>query len=194
MKTTILLLVLLICAAAPAALAENTFGAAWSLGIPTGDTNDFAPGFSARGISLDWRAFRNSETAIGASIGWNVFNEEKSGTRDFGNVAVTGKLWNYVNAIPIYVNAYKYFGTDRRSPRYFAGLNAGTIWIERRTDFSLYAYQEQNWHLAVAPEVGVQLPWSSFLGYAAVRYNVGFSAGDVDTQSWIDIRLGFGLD
>jgi hypothetical protein len=194
MKKTYVLLVLLSLAAAPLAHAQSTFGAAWSLGIPTGDTSDFASGFSARGVSLDWRNFRNRDTAIGASIGWNVFNEEFSGTRDFGNVAVTGKSWNYVNAIPIYVNAFKYFGEDRRARRFFAGLNAGTIWLERHTEFGLSVLQEQNWHLAVAPEVGVQLPWSSFLGYLAVRYNVGFSAGDVDTQSWIDIRLGFGLD
>ena len=194
MKKTIVLLVLLVLVAAPTVYAQSTFGAAWSLGIPMGDTGDFASGFSFRGVSLEWRNFRNRDTAIGASIGWNVFNEEFSGTRDFGNVAVTGNSWNYVNAIPIYVNAFKYFGEDRRTTRWFAGLNAGTIWIERRTEFGLSAFQDQNWHLAVAPEVGVQLPWSSFLGYAAVRYNVGFSAGDVDTQSWIDIRLGFGLD
>jgi len=194
MKTAILLTALLTVAVVPAALAQSTFGAAWSLGIPTGDTKDFASGLSARGVSLEWRNFRSRDVALGASIGWNVFNEEESGTRQFGNVAVTGKNWNYVNAIPIYVNAYKYFGEDRRVTRFFAGLNAGTIWIERRFEYSVYAAEEQNWHLAVAPEVGVQLPWSSFLGYAAVRYNVGFSAGNVDTQSWFDIRLGFGLD
>jgi len=193
MKKTLVLLVLLSLIAA-SAQAQSTFGAAWSLGIPTGNTSDFASGFSFRGVSLDWRNFRSRDVAIGASIGWNVFNEEESGTRDFGDVAVTGKNWNYVNAIPIYVNGYKYFGEDRRTTRFFAGLNAGTIWVERRTEFSLYALDDKNWHLAVAPEVGVQLPWSSFLGYAAVRYNVGFSSGEADTQSWIDIRLGFGLD
>jgi hypothetical protein len=193
MKRICCTIVLLSLVAAPA-LAQNTFGAAWSLGIPTGDTSDFAGGFSMRGISLEGRAFRNRDVALGASIGWNVFNDEFSGTREFENVALTGKSWSYVNAIPIYVGAFKYFGTDRRTTRMFAGLNAGTIWIERRTEFGLSAFQEQNWHLAVAPEVGFQLPWSSFLGYAAVRYNVGFSAGDVDTQSWFDIRLGFGLD
>lgn len=197
MKKTIVPFVLvasLVCAAVPAAQAENAFGVAWSLGLPTGKTHEFAPGLSARGISFDWRNDYNSTTEFGASIGWNVFNDKDSGTFTSGDLAVTANRWRYVNAVPIYVNGYKVFAGGRRDPSWFVGLNAGTIWVEQRTEIGVYAFQDQNWHLAVAPEVGVKLPWDSFLGYVSLRYNVAFRAGDVDTQSWFDLRLGLGLD
>lgn len=197
MKKTIVPFVLvasLLAAAAPAAADNNAFGIAWSLGLPVGNTHEYAPGLSGRGVSMEWRYFRDRTTAFGASAGWNVFNDKDSGTFTSGNLAVTANRWRYVNAVPVYLNAYKYFSEDRRGPRWFAGLNAGTMWVEQRTEIGLYAFQQQNWHLAVAPEVGIQLPWDSFLGYVALRYNVGFRAGDMDTQSWFDLRLGFGLD
>jgi hypothetical protein len=197
MNKTLMLTVLaglLVALAAPAAQAQSEFGVAWSLGLPMGDTKDFAPGFSARGVAMDWRTYRTRDFAFGGSIGWNVFNESDSGTFTNGVVSITGKRYRTVNAVPIMAGAYRYFGAARNAPRWYVGLNGGTIWTERRALLGIYGFEESNWHLAMAPEVGVKLPWDAFLGYVALRYNVAFAAGDVDAQQWFELKLGFGLD
>ena len=96
--------------------------------------------------------------------------------------------------MPIYVSGFHYFGEDRRSQRWYAGLNGGTVYLERTVEIGSYLFEDKTWHLAVAPEIGVQLPWDAFLGYLALRYNVAFEGDGVPTQSWFDLRLGFGLD
>ena len=190
----LILTALPVLAAVPAARAQSSFGVAWSLALPTGDTDEFAPGLSARGVSLDYRRFRSRTFAVGASAGWNVFNEAWDGTYTDGDISLTAKRWNTINAVPIYVSGFRYFGEDRRAKRWYAGFNAGTIYMERTVEIGQYLFEDNTWHLAVAPEVGVQLPWDAFLGYLALRYNVAFASGDVSTQGWFDLRLGFGLD
>ncbi|MEN8006608.1 MAG: hypothetical protein ABFS42_06300 [Candidatus Krumholzibacteriota bacterium] len=196
MKRFIALLgLLLILAPAGAARADNnSFGIAWGISVPTGDTNDFASKMSFRGASAEWRNFYLRDAAYGLNVGWNVFNEDDVSTVSFANAAVTGKRWNYVNAVPVYASWFKYFSDDRRSSRFYAGMNVGSSWIERRTDIGLVSLKESNWHFALAPEVGWQLPWDSFLGYVGVRYHYAFEAGNMDAQQWLEFKIGFGLD
>jgi len=106
---------------------------------------------------------------------------------------VTGLRWHYVNTVPIYASAYKYWGA-KRDTRYFAGANVGTAWLERKTTLGLFEDTDKNWHFAFAPEFGVNMPWSSFIGYISVRYNVLLAAGDVESQGWFEFRIGIGLD
>lgn len=194
-KLTLLSLALMILAVAgPATAGKNVFGGAWNISQPVGDTNDFASGLSFRGVSLEWRTFHTRDTAFGVNAGWNVFNESFNGTLSQDNFAFTGRAWRYVNALPIYGSWHRYFQGDRRGKRFFVGLNGGTAYIERRTEVGIYQITDDNWHLAVAPEVGMQMPWDSFLGWFSVRYNYAFSAGDTDAQQWFELRLGFGMD
>jgi len=167
---------------------------AWGISVPTGATKDFTSGVSFRGMSVEWRNFYMRDAAYGINVGWNVFNETDDSTVFFDNAAITGKRWHYINAIPIYGAWYKYFSDDKRSSRFYAGINAGTAWIEQRTEMSLYQLTEDNWHFAVAPEVGMNLPWDSFLGYVAARYHYAFKTGDMEAQQWIEFKIGFGLD
>jgi len=186
---------LLILLSSGAAMADNsTFGIAWGISVPTGDTNDYISQVSFRGMSVEWRNFYMRDAAYGINVGWNVFNQTNDETMFFDNGAVTGKRWHYVNAIPIYAGWFKYFSDDKRSSRFYAGINVGSAWIERRTEMGLYQLTNDNWHFAVAPEVGMNLPWDSFLGYVGVRYHYAFEAGDSEAQQWIEFKVGFGLD
>ncbi len=196
MKRFIVLLgLLLILLPVTAVRADNnTFGIAWGISIPTGDTGDFISKVSFRGASVEWRNFYLRDAAYGINVGWNVFNEEDDSTIQFNNGAVTGKHWSYINAVPVYGSWFKYFSDDKRSSRFFAGINAGGAWIERRTDIGLTRFEEDNWHFALAPEAGWILPWDSFLGYVSARYHYAFKAGNMEAQQWLEIKIGFGLD
>ncbi len=193
-KLVLLSLVLIMATAGSASAGKNTFGGSWNVSLPTGDTNDFASGLSFRGASMEWRTFRTRDTALGINASWDVFNETFDGTITEANFAFTGKAWRYVNAVPVYASWHRYFSRHQSGKRVFVGMNAGTAYIERRTEVGIYQSNEENWHLALAPEVGMQMPWDSFLGWVSVRYNYAFSAGDVDAQQWFEFRIGFGMD
>jgi len=193
----ILLLVALIALAASPAASQpgnSSFGLAWSLSLPTGDMKEFTDDFSLRGFNLEYRRFQRSDLAFGLNVGYNVFNEEQDDTFIGENFAVTGKQWTYINTVPIYASVFKFSSSNKRDGRFFFGGNAGTAWLEQRRTLGLYETKEDNWHLAVAPEVGYHFPWDAFLGYASVRYNYLFEAGEVPAQGWIEIKLGFGMD
>lgn len=196
MKRFVLLLgLLLILLSVSAVRADNnTFGVAWGISIPTGDTSDYISKVSFRGASFEWRNFYQRDAAYGINVGWNVFNDEDDSTVNLNNAAVTGKHWKYINAVPIYAGWFKYFNDDPRAKRFYAGINAGGAWIERTADIGLVRLQGDNWHFALAPEVGMHLPWDAFLGYIGVRYHYAFKAGDSEAQQYFEFKVGFGLD
>ena len=194
MKSIILALVLL-ATLATGALAESSFGMSWNPSVPVGNTADFAGGFAWRGASLEWRNFVRSDWAVGADIGWNVMTDSFEGTVTEGDLTVTGKKWNYINALPIHLTAFKYFSSDRRERRLYAGLGVGANWMEYRQDFGFYAFEETQWHFTLAPEVGFLMPWNSWVGYLGVRYQHAFASGNIDNdQGWFDFKIGFGLN
>ena len=191
----VLLGLLLILLPGGAAQADNnTFGIAWGISVPFADTKDYTSKVSFRGLSAEWRNFYTRDMAYGINVGWNVFNEEDDSTVYVDNAAFTGKRWNYINAVPIYASWFKYFSHDKRSKRVFAGLNAGTLYMERRTEVGFIGIDEDTWHFALAPEVGFQLPWDAFLGYISARYHYAFKGGDVEAQQYLEFKIGFGLD
>lgn len=194
MKRLIVSCLLVLLAAAPARAGSQAFGLAWGVSLPTGDTGDYVSKVSFRGASIEYRNYYRYDATWGLNVGWNVFTQRTDETLVLGDVAATGRLWRYVNAVPIYAQWATTFSTDRRSSRFFAGLNAGTAWIERRTDLGLWRLEEKNWHLALAPEVGVHLPYDSILGFVSLRYHYAFAAGDAEAQQWLELRVGFSMD
>lgn len=187
------LLILLVSGltATPARAGRSQFGASWNLAMPMGNTRDFTRPLSARGFTLEWHNFIRKSTSWGINAGWTVFNENADNTTYGDGWAVSGDRWNYINAVPIYASGFHYWG-DRRDTNYFAGANLGTVWSEYRTTVGLYEFKESVWHLAVAPEIGIRMPLNSFLGYLSLRYNLLMKSGDIDTQSWLELRVGFG--
>jgi len=195
-KSVILLLaVVLILVAAPDTRASSdAFGLAWGVSLPTGDTGDYISRVSFRGASAEWRHFFRMNSAWGFNVGWNVFNQDSSGTLVLGDLTVTGRAWRYVNAVPVYAGYFHYLSSERGGMRPFLGLNGGTAWIGRRSELGLLTIDERNWHVALCPEVGAVLPYDFFLGFVTLRYHYAFSAGDADAQQWLELRIGFGLD
>src|SRR5690348_18421766 len=75
----------------PAVLAgqgrSKWFGMNWSMAAPVDHTKDFTDQYSFRGIGLEWRQASGNKS-FGFSAGWNVFDQEKSGTTTFNQAAV----------------------------------------------------------------------------------------------------------
>ncbi len=184
-RTTIALLLLtaLTMGHTPAQ-AEGSFGIAWSSAVATGETNDFVPGFHWRGINIEYRNQTSTNWGWGINAGYNVLAKTSSETQYLDNVQFTGKHGRYINTIPIYANVLYSFGPyNKRDGRFYAGLNAGTAWLEHRTELGLFAQEEDNWHLAFAPEIGYHMPWDSFMGYVSARFDYILEAGKVGSPA-----------
>ncbi len=197
MKKLLIVSLLLLAFSVPTsamAAGDNAFGLSWSSAIGTGETADFISGFQARGVNLEYRKRVTSNMYWGLNVGYNVLSDSGNETIFADHVQATGKWGKYINAVPIYMAAFYEFGPKKvRSGRFYVGMNAGTAWIEKKSSLGLYTIEDDNWHVAMAPEIGYKMPWDSFVGHVSMRYNYMFDAGETGKQSWLEFRIGFGL-
>lgn len=196
MKKLLIVSLLLLAFSVPAtALGGDTgFGMSWSSAIGTGETGDFVSGFQARGINVEYRKRVTTNWYWGLNVGYNVLSDTGNETIFGEHVQATGQWGKYINTVPIYLAAFYEFGPKKvRSGRFYVGMNAGTAWLEKMSTLGLYTIEDDNWHVAFAPEIGYKLPWSSFVGHVSMRYNYLFDAGESGKQSWMEFRVGFGL-
>ena len=168
------------------------WGVSYNVSYPTGNTNDFIDKISFRGMGLHARKYLNTDNSVGGSVSWNVFALKETGTWDDGGRTLTGTQMRDINAVPIYVNYFHYFG-DELGWRFLVGLNAGTMYVDQRVDVGIFRFDENQWQFAFAPEIGFMMPYDAFLGFVDLRYNVSLEAGEVEGQSYLELIIGFGL-
>ena len=69
------------------------------------------------------------------------------------------------------------------------GANVGTYGIETRVEVGLFAFQETNWHLGAAPELGILMPMGESELYIYGRYNYAVETED-RIETWATINIG----
>ncbi len=180
--------------AGPAAANEWLWGLTYETAVPVGDTKEFSQdSFSWRGMGFEGRSFIYQEMTVGFSVSWNVFHSKLSNqTFSQPGQDLHGTQLRDINAVPIYLNMH-YYGGQRYGWRPYFGLNAGTMYAEHRLDMGLYSFREENWHFAVAPEIGIQFPYDRLLGYFSIRWNYGMKSGEIDEVNYFSFRFGIGL-
>jgi outer membrane protein W len=170
---------------------EWLWGAEYMVSSSTGETKDFVNDFSWRNFGIEGRNMVEDNVSVGLYFGWNVFAEKTDSLIQFDEAtAVSGVQFRYINAFPIMATAHYYFGR-RRSVRPYVGAGVGTYYAENRLEIGLVAFQTKNWHLGVAPEVGLLIPvnWD-VRAMLNVRYNYGLKAGGTKLSYF---TFGFGI-
>ena len=163
----------------------------YSIGFPSGDIKDFADGTSGRGAALDYAYFVKENISVGISASWQSFYEDR-GYQSFtdGTATLTGKQFNYVNTLPIYLNA-NYFFKAGTSVKPYVGLGIGTIYASKRSDIGIFEIADDGWAFGVKPEVGLQYMVSSnFALNAAYRYNFASDIDEVGNMSYSSLLIG----
>jgi hypothetical protein len=158
---------------------EMMSGLSYNMGLTTGESSDFVNDYSWRGFGFEIRSFRGENFSVGGSFSWNVFDEKTGEIIWFDRGAVSGTQIRHMNAFPLMLNAHYYLGqfSDRMRP-YF-GLNVGTYYINQRLEIGVIAFNADNWHFGLAPEIGVMFPtYSGSIFFMNVRYNHAFKAGN----------------
>ena len=164
----------------------------YSMGFTMGETKDFISAPSFRGLSIDGRGFVTNSLTVGSSISWNTFYEsDGTVTNDIGNTGViNGYNRKYINTMPLMVNSHYYFAQTTIMP--YAGISVGTMYIDERNYMGIYYIQNNAWHFALAPELGIIYPFGNGnTGINAnIKYNWAAQTKDTPTYSYLTFNIG----
>jgi hypothetical protein len=150
------------------------WGLQYMVGTGVSDTRDFVGGgVSFRNFGIEGRYVSSPKLSFGLYFAWNVFNQETDSviTNFAGTGAdVSGFQHRYVNAFPILATTY---------------------YVENRLDIGRSSIYADNWHLGLAPELGVIIPvdWN-VRAYLNAKYNWAIKSGGIEVQ-YFTFGLGF---
>lgn len=163
----------------------------YNISLPSGAMTDIVSDPSFKGLEIGIRQFvKRRNLTVGLMTGWNLFEDKRKGLVEFSNGAAYGTNQSFVNTFPIMVNSHYYFGS-KRGPRPYVGLNAGTTYIGRREYLGVYTVEDSNWHLSLAPEIGLIYPMGGSSLFLNVKYDYAFrSGGSIDYGYW-GFNVGF---
>lgn len=170
----------------------NVTALQYSIGFGTGDMKEFISPASFRGFTVDYRNMVRSDLGVGIDIGWNVFYDEMpDDVYEYQNITYSGKQWRYSNHFPM-LAAVDYYMNPNEKLITFAGLGIGTMYSLQNTDMSAYTFEKDAWHFALRPEIGVIIKAAPGVGLMlASKYYYGFKAGDLPSQGYFTLNVGF---
>jgi hypothetical protein len=185
-------LVLLSASAARAQLPPVLVGVSYQFSIPIGETYNYTPPVSWRGIGLDVASFVRKDLAVGLAFGWNVFFENTTSTVNIRGTDITGNQDRTLNVWPTLANA-RWFPkiSSNRDLQPYIGANIGGYIIERYFAVGQTATTETHFHFGLAPEIGVFIQNPVGAVFLNARYNMAFAAGGVPFQQFLSISLGY---
>ncbi len=165
----------------------------WSYSTVLGvsDTEEFAGGFSWRGVSLDIHKALTNDFTVGGSFGWHVLSEKTSGTGEFDGGAISGTAFRYVNSVPLLVSANYHIGPSGGT-RPFLGVGAGTYWIQNRTEAGVFLVEDSFWHVGLMGQAGIVIRRPSRTVTLSARYNWGLKRNDIE-QTYLTFSVGLNV-
>ena len=164
----------------------------YSTGFASGKLSDYITKGSFRGSDLQYRGYVTSNIVAGVDVGWNVFYERMDyATYTKGTVSLSGIQYRYSNQVPILASGdFMLKPGERINP--YVGFGLGTMYTGRETDMGVFLTEQNVWHFAIKPEVGVLLEFNQAMDLKiSAKYLNGFKAGDLPTQSYFSINIGF---
>ncbi|MCM5661426.1 OmpW family outer membrane protein [Galbibacter mesophilus] len=164
----------------------------YSVGVPTGNLNDFISRVSGSGFSLDYKRMVAPNIYLGGELGYNYFSEEKGyNTYTEGTASVSGFQTRYNASIPMTITA-DYVFTDNSKIKPYVGLGIGTIYNNREVDLGLFASTVDTWFFTIKPEAGIIYNLNSYTGIKfSSRYYQTFDSKDLDGYSYLAFDIGF---
>ncbi|MDR2359585.1 MAG: hypothetical protein LBD87_07305 [Prevotellaceae bacterium] len=141
------------------------FTAAWSVALPVFDYNEYIPSVSVNGAAFQIQFFLQENITAGVSFGWNTYYAEVPDAlySPSPEIAVSGKSYRYLNAMPLKASVNYFFGTN---PKYkpYAGLGLGATYMTEHAVVQQSNFWDAQWGLLAAPEIGMFIPLSNHLG------------------------------
>jgi outer membrane protein len=162
--------------------------------VPFGETADFTPGFSPRGVDFEANRFLSDDISIGFNVAWTIFRNKVSGEIfEYQNLDIYGTQFRYQNMVPLNINFKKYFINGDYSP--YLGVGLGTQYAEIRNDLGVFSFTDDKWLFHFAPEVGLLYDLSgTTIVTIKAKYNYSPKAGDFPSVSYLSFGIGIGIN
>lgn len=162
--------------------------------MPVGETSDFVGNYSWRGFGIHTKWDVGNDMFVGLNFSWQVFYESEYGSFTRETRTVTGTQYRYINAYPIQASFSKHLDVGGGSNQIFIGTGIGSTKVDRRLDFGLYSFIENEWRFSLSPEIGYVFV-NSFSNdiFISIKYDYAFKAKDAPAYSALGISLGFAL-
>ncbi len=189
-KQLLLLLTLGIATAASAQM--GTISINYEMAFPASDLKNFISENSFRGVSINTDYHLGPNFTAGIYLGWQVFNEKVAGEFSTEEADLFGTRVRYVNSFPLLLTGYYHLG-ESGPIRPFFGAGLGLLRSLQRTDVGIFLVQNNNWHFAVTPEVGVKLSPGAVGLRASVKYNYTTDTDDSFNYNYFAVSLGIML-
>ncbi|MDL2312219.1 porin family protein [Bacteroidales bacterium OttesenSCG-928-B11] len=171
---------------------ERLWKVNWDMNAPVGQTAEFIDNYSFRGFSIEGNWFVVDHLSLGINFSWGLFYENTGKISENianNNAVVTGTQKRYNNFTPIMFNAKYHFGDWPVRP--YIGFGFGPAWNETVKNIGLYQVYNKNWLFAIAPEVGILIPFIDNFGLnLSAKYQQGFWKDGQDLQTFT-ISVGF---
>lgn len=163
----------------------------YDVGIPFGETKEFADQTSWRGLSLDVDRFVSENLAIGLGFGWSTFFEyEADSYYERDRMLLHGTQQRYINNIPLTGRVSYYLDSNPLLP--YLSLGVGTVWQETRREIGLWSFSGNYWQFVLAPEIGLVFDFDYSYLSTKVKYTYGFATeGGAPALSYLSIGVGF---
>jgi hypothetical protein len=168
-------------------------------------------GTSVQGASLELRHWLQNRLAIGGLVGWHAFGDRATRTLTDGVVTQTGIVQTEANSNELLARvtyaladrgllrkrpaepgqvepAKKEDFTSRMVPR--VSLGAGAARFLTRYDTGLEVQTSERWHVALVPEVAIEVPTQFAPALVAFRLHYLLGSSDGPDQLYGSLSLG----
>lgn len=186
------LLFVILISASVTGFSQTVTSVQYSMGFGTGDIADHTGAASFRGFTFEVLKLVQPNVAVGLELGWNVFySETPNDVYTVGNLSYSGKQWRYNNQFPMLISGRYYIKPGEQINPY-AGFGLGTMFSMKATDFGQYRFEQDAWHFAMKPEVGIEFEINpEFALSVAAKYYYGLEGGDLPSQGYFALNVGF---
>lgn len=163
----------------------------WSVAMPMGELTNYNKMTSGRGFLLEINQMVNEKWTYGGTFGWQAFFDKNQIWYIGKNSVISGTRRNYVNSLAFMGSTKYYFTTSVSGVKAYLNLEAGATVIENYEIFGLYTYRELEWHFALSPGLGIDVPATDKMGLqVSFKYYNSFKNNSSIHYSWFNVGLG----
>jgi hypothetical protein len=163
--------------------------------IAVGDARDFVSDPGYYGFGAEWRSFRESKNlSWSLSASGQVIYGKTDELIQLGNTTISGTQVRYLDFVPLLVGLDYHFLSRKSRVRPFVAAAGGAYWVRQRVQIGTYdVIINKNWHLGLAPEIGITFltPDLEFYGFVSSAFHYVFSRDDSIDYTYVTLKLGF---
>ena len=173
-------------------------GLLWDMSVPIGSTHQFTPKITAKGFTVDGRyhGFGNvgvGNIGVGLSLAWHTMDSRTETSVKWKNATISGTQIREISSTPFTAKAW-YALRDLEGIHPYAGMGFGAARIVRRVDMGISRVVDETWHVALVPEIGVEIPLKVAVLLASSRFNYFFKTDNGPKQMYFNFSVGLGFD